>query len=32
MTPDLRGALAPVVTKNHPALTDYAKIGQLLYR
>jgi integrase len=30
MTLDLRGALAPVVTKNHPALTDPDEIGQLL--
>ena len=27
---DLRGALAPVVVRNHPALTDPMKIGELL--
>lgn len=27
---DLRGALAPVVTRNHPAITEPAKIGELL--
>ena len=27
---DLRGALAPVVTHHHPALTDPAKVGELL--
>jgi integrase len=29
-TGDLRGALAPVVVRNHPAITDPAKIGELL--
>lgn len=27
---DLRGALAPVVVRNHPAITDPARIGELL--
>jgi integrase len=27
---DLRGALAPVIVRNHPALTQPAKIGELL--
>lgn len=27
---DLRGALAPVVVRNHPAITEPAKIGKLL--
>lgn len=27
---DLRGALAPVIVRNHPAITDPAKIGELL--
>lgn len=27
---DLRGALAPVVVRNHPAITEPAKIGELL--
>ena len=27
---DLRGALAPVVTRNHPAITEPARIGALL--
>ncbi len=30
ITADLRGALAPVVSKNHAALTDPAEIGKLL--
>jgi integrase len=30
VTADLRGALAPVVTKNHAAITDPARIGELL--
>jgi integrase len=30
LTLDLRGALAPVVTKNHAAVTDPAEIGKLL--
>lgn len=29
-TTDLRGALAPVVGSNHPAITDPARVGQLL--
>lgn len=29
-TTDLRGALAPVVVRNHPAITEPLKIGQLL--
>jgi len=29
-TADLRGALAPVVVKNHPAVTDPKKVGELL--
>lgn len=29
-TADLRGALAPVVVRNHPAITEPTKIGQLL--
>lgn len=29
-TQDLRGALAPVVTSNHPAITDPKKVGELL--
>jgi len=29
-SPDLRGALAPVVTRNHPAITEPAKIGELM--
>ncbi|MEZ5532762.1 MAG: integrase arm-type DNA-binding domain-containing protein [Steroidobacteraceae bacterium] len=27
---DLRGALAPIVVRNHPAITEPAKIGELL--
>jgi integrase len=30
VTTDLRGALAPVVAKNHPSITDPARIGALL--
>lgn len=30
VTADLRGALAPVVSKNHPSITDPARIGELL--
>jgi integrase len=30
ITQDLRGALAPVVTKNHAAITEPARIGELL--
>jgi integrase len=29
-TADLRGALAPIVVKNHAAVTDPAKVGELL--
>lgn len=29
-TADLRGALAPVVVRNHPAITEPAKIGELM--
>ena len=29
-TPDLRGALGPVVARHHPSITDPKKIGQLL--
>lgn len=29
-TADLRGALAPVVVRNHPAITEPMKIGQLM--
>jgi integrase len=30
VTTDLRGALAPVVAKNHPSITDPARIGALM--
>jgi integrase len=30
VTADLRGALAPVVSKNHAAITDPARVGELL--
>jgi integrase len=30
VTTDLRGALAPVVSKNHPSITDPERIGELL--
>lgn len=29
-TADLRGALAPVIVRNHPAITEPAKIGELM--